>query len=205
MRKKTEQKRQTILDAAREIFLESGFETSSMDDIAARAAVSKATVYSYFPSKDALFMEVLIEAGTTHGEAAFGELFASEDLAEGLRRFGERQLTFISTPGALALARLAINEGERSSLGRDFYARGPGVMVDRLAQYLEKAIAKSQLREGNARQMAEHLNALYEAGIVLPRLFGLDIVLDDEQQRAHVARAVDIFLGYYALSSVRGC
>lgn len=203
MRKKTEQKRQTILDAAREIFLDSGFEASSMDDIAARAAVSKATVYSYFSSKDALFMDVLIEAGTIHGEAAFGELFASEEVDEGLRRFGERQLTFISTPGALALARLAITEGGRSSLGRDFYARGPGVMVDRLAQYLEKAISKGQLREGNPKQMAEHLNALYEAGIVLPRLFGLDIVLDDEQQRAHVARAVDIFLGYYAPGSMR--
>lgn len=204
MRKKTEQKRQTILNAARGIFLETGFQTSSMDDIAARAAVSKATVYSYFPSKDALFMEVLIEAGKAHGEAAFDELFASEELAEGLRRFGERQMTFISTPGALALARLAITEGERSSLGRDFYARGPGAMVERLAQYLEHAIVKGQLGKGNPRQMAEHLNALYEAGIVLPRLFGLDIVLDVEQQRAHVARAVDIFLGYYALSNMRG-
>lgn len=198
MRKKTEEKRLGLLDAAREVFRESGYETSSMADIAARAGSSKATLYSYFPSKEALFMEVILEAGRAHGEAMFSELVASASLEEGLRRLGERHLKFTTTPDAIALARLAITEGERSSLGRDFYARGPGKLIGELAAYLEGAIGRGQLRAGDPRWMAEQLKALYEAGITERRLFGDDAQLKPEQLRDCVARAVDMFLCLYA-------
>lgn len=50
------QKRQkAILDAALEIFFQSGFKAARMDDIAKRAGVSKGTLYLYFPSKGAVF------------------------------------------------------------------------------------------------------------------------------------------------------
>lgn len=198
MRKKTEEKRQGILSAAKEVFRESGYETSSMSGIAARAGVSKATVYSYFPSKEALFMEVILEAGQAHGDATFSELVASESLEDGLRRLGERHLAFISTPDAIASARLAIMEGQRSALGREFYDRGPGRMIGDLAGYLEGAMGKGQLRAGDPRWMAEHLKALYEAGITERRLFGSDADFKPEQLRDCVIRAVDVFLCFYA-------
>ena len=197
MRKKTEEKRQMILDAATEVFRERGYETSSVQDIAAHAGASKATVYSYFPSKEALFMEVILEAGQAHGEASFSELVASDSLADGLRRLGGRHLAFISTPDALALARLAIMEGERSTLGREFYDRGPGMLVERLAEYLDGAAQKGLLRREDPRWMAEHLKALFEAGIMERRLFGSGVELAPAQRTACVARAVDIFLRYY--------
>jgi AcrR family transcriptional regulator len=197
MRKKTEEKRQTIVEAAKDVFRERGYETSSVSDIASRAGASKATVYSYFPSKEALFMEVILEAGQEHGEAAFSELVASESLTDGLRRLGERHLTFISTPEALALARLAIMEGERSTLGREFYERGPGMLIERLAEYLDGAAAKGLLRREDPRWMAEHLKSLYEAGITERRLFGSGVQLEPREVHDAVARAVDIFLNYY--------
>ena len=197
MRKKTEEKRQTILGAAKVVFRERGYETSSVADIAARAGASKATVYSYFPSKEALFMEVILEAGQAHGEVAFSELVASESLAEGLRRLGERHLAFISTPEAIAVVRLAIMEGERSTLGREFYERGPGMLIDRLAEYLAGAVGKGLLRGDDPHWMAAHLKALYEAGITERQLFGSGVPLDPQLLRTAVARAVTIFLRFY--------
>ena len=47
-----------VLDGARDVFLRDGFEGASVDDIARRAGVSKATLYSYFPDKRLLFSEV---------------------------------------------------------------------------------------------------------------------------------------------------
>ena len=47
-----------VLEGARTIFLRDGFEGASVDDIAREAAVSKATLYSYFPDKRVMFMEV---------------------------------------------------------------------------------------------------------------------------------------------------
>ena len=47
-----------VLDGARQVFLTDGFEGASVDEIARAANVSKATLYSYFPDKRLLFMEV---------------------------------------------------------------------------------------------------------------------------------------------------
>lgn len=198
MRKKTEEKRQTILDAAKEVFRDSGYETSSMSDIAARAGASKATLYSYFASKEALFMEVIIEAGEIQGEASFKQVLASESLAEGLCRLGEQHVAFISSPEAIALARLAITEGERSPVGREFYQRGPGAILDRMAAHLQGALARGELRGTDPRRMAEHLKALYEAGIMERRLFGGSARLGQQELRERIAGAVEIFLRFYA-------
>lgn len=47
-----------VLEGARKIFLRDGFEGASVDNIAREAAVSKATLYSYFPDKRLMFIEV---------------------------------------------------------------------------------------------------------------------------------------------------
>lgn len=48
-------KRRDIIDGARRVFFDKGFDAASMDAIARAASVSKATIYVYFPSKADLF------------------------------------------------------------------------------------------------------------------------------------------------------
>lgn len=55
----TDRKRHAIVEAAIAQFRQHGFEATSMDRVAATAGVSKRTVYNHFPSKDALFGEIL--------------------------------------------------------------------------------------------------------------------------------------------------
>src|SRR5215472_6598979 len=57
----TDRKRAAIVAAAIDEFLASGFDATSMDRIAARASVSKRTVYNHFPSKEALFASILCQ------------------------------------------------------------------------------------------------------------------------------------------------
>lgn len=59
MRKKTEATRQRIIDAAYECFWRAGYTRTSLDTIAARAKVTKRTVYCYFRSKDDLLAAVM--------------------------------------------------------------------------------------------------------------------------------------------------
>ncbi len=56
---KTPDKRELILGAARELFLEQGFHETRVEDIAARAGIGKGTVYTYFPSKRDLLVEII--------------------------------------------------------------------------------------------------------------------------------------------------
>lgn len=60
MRRKTEQTRQKIVDAAYECFWRSGFTRTSIDRIAQQAGLTKRTVYSYYRSKDDLLAAVLV-------------------------------------------------------------------------------------------------------------------------------------------------
>lgn len=49
----------TILDAAREVFIERGFAAARIEDVAARAGIAKGTVYLHFDSKEALFKALI--------------------------------------------------------------------------------------------------------------------------------------------------
>src|SRR5262245_28162455 len=106
MRVRTEARRQAIIKAAREIFRDQGFERASMDAICERAGGSKATLYSYFPSKEDLFIACLREMASLEG--ANVEQFMSEapDLRSGLERFGLWRLRTTLTKSGLAVRRM---------------------------------------------------------------------------------------------------
>ncbi len=55
-----DQARKRILEAARKLFLERGFEAANLDEVAQRAGVAKGTIYRYFDSKAELYVEVLV-------------------------------------------------------------------------------------------------------------------------------------------------
>lgn len=59
MRRRTENVRNTILAAAKDLFLNSGYTATSVDAIAAKANITKRTIYGYFPDKRALFLGVI--------------------------------------------------------------------------------------------------------------------------------------------------
>lgn len=58
-----DQARNRILEAARKLFLEKGFEAANLDEVAQRAGVAKGTIYRYFDSKAELYVEVLVWNG----------------------------------------------------------------------------------------------------------------------------------------------
>lgn len=201
MRVKTEAKRQAILDIATEAFRELGFDAASMSEIAARLGGSKTTLYSYFKSKEEIFLEVLLASGERHGKAAFLELEESDDIRQGLLEFGVRHLDFITRPEPLAMLRLAIAEGNRSDLGKQFYERGPAVMLAELSAYLQTLIERKLLRDiAEAKTMALQLKALYEAEVVERQLVGDGGMPPAHDLQVISARAVDVFLAAYALA-----
>jgi AcrR family transcriptional regulator len=63
MRLPADQRRQQLLDVARDVFSEGGFHATSMDDVALRAGVTKPVLYQHFPSKRALYVELLNDTG----------------------------------------------------------------------------------------------------------------------------------------------
>ena len=64
-----------ILDTARQMFLERGYDATSLDDVAAASGVSKTTVYNNFEDKEGLFRAVVL-AVTERAEQIISELGA---------------------------------------------------------------------------------------------------------------------------------
>jgi AcrR family transcriptional regulator len=109
----TAERRAAILRAAKEVFLEEGYELASMDRIAERAGTTKRTVYDRFGSKEALF-GTMVE----HACANFvGQLPGPDDLAadprQGLRDAAARGVALMTSPGCVRLIRIVAGEAER--------------------------------------------------------------------------------------------
>src|ERR1700760_2145151 len=80
-------KRRQILDGARKVFMDLGFDGASMGEIARSAGVSKGTLYVYFADKNRLFEAIVEETALEQGDIAF-DFDASSDVATTLREVG---------------------------------------------------------------------------------------------------------------------
>eukprot|EP01037_Dinobryon_pediforme_P026831 gene26831-29483_t len=101
-------KRRQIMDGAREVFLASGFDGASMNDIARVAGVSKGTLYVYFASKEQLFEALIREERQQQAERLCRGWDNSGSARDALFRFGCTLLELMSRPETLAHVRLVI-------------------------------------------------------------------------------------------------
>ncbi|PTW57683.1 TetR family transcriptional regulator [Breoghania corrubedonensis] len=194
MRTKTDAKRQEILAAAAEIFEEVGYQRASMSAISARLGGSKATLYGYFKSKEALFATVMTEALEEKGGQMMALLDEEGDVDTTLRGFGERYVAFMTTPELLSSIRIAVGEGVNSALGAELYELGPRRAWVEVADYLSRLMDRGILILAPPLRASYHLKGLLEAGILEPILFGRDPVIDPAEA---ADAAVDVFLRAY--------
>ena len=205
MRKKSEEKRQAILDVAAKVFQEAGFERTSMSEICARVGGSKATIYSYFPSKEDLFFEIMHRSTEAEFEATHFALDPStEDIAESLRHFGERLLPLLFSPEVQAARRLLVCESGRSGLGRLCYARGPQRGLDLVSEFLQTAMDLGKLQAADPVVATLHLRGLLESELHDRFLFQIQNEVTEEQIKAITARAVNTFMAAYGPLHVEG-
>jgi AcrR family transcriptional regulator len=198
MRVRTEAKRESILKIAGQVFQEMGYERASMAEIAARVGGSKATLYGYFPSKQDLFLEVANCAAGDHMSKALDELRQDgTDLPVVLRRFGEKLLSFLSTPQATATYRMLVAEAGQSEIGRRFYELGPKRGETAIATFLQSRMDAGRLKKRDATVAAMHLLALIEAETLHRRLMGVAPVATRQQIKQMVERAIAVFMAAY--------
>ena len=196
------QKRQAILTAATEVFLEKGYLATNMDEIAALAAVSKQTVYKNFPSKETLFVEIVRSVTDQAGDRVHKEmpdLAEGEDVADYLRRYADRQLTIVLTPRVMQLRRLVIGEvGRFPELAKALFDGGPKRAMATFAAKLRRLADRGLLTIDDPDLAASQFNWLI-MGEPLNRamLLGDTAIPDRSALRRHAAAGVRVFLASY--------
>jgi len=125
---RSDRRRQAIIDAATEVFLRHGYVGATTDEVAARAAVSKQTLYKHFADKQRLFAEVILETTVQLVDrlsTVAGTLLDTADVRSGLRELADGLLRGLLDPDVLRLRRLVIAEADRfPDVGRAWFDRG---------------------------------------------------------------------------------
>ncbi|HEX7621998.1 MAG TPA: TetR/AcrR family transcriptional regulator [Anaeromyxobacteraceae bacterium] len=192
-------KRRQILAGAREAFCELGYERASVELVAARAGVAKATVYSHFHDKKALFVACFSEHADEMREglrAAFSE--PAGELEPALQQAGEKLLAVLLSPAIVALYRHTTAEAVRfPEVGQAVFERGPAVVYDLVADYLRRWHEQGALRVDDPRAAAVQFVMLCQADLALRVHLGLPRPAEGELRDA-VRRAVRTFLRAFA-------
>ena len=139
-----------IRDAAAALFLEKGYQATSMDDIAAAAQVSKQTIYTHFANKERLFSDLVLGNAERVEDfvATIGPALehAGDDLAPALTRLARGYLGTVMRPEVLRLRRLVLGEASRfPELASAYYERVPGRVIEALADVFGRLAGAGRL------------------------------------------------------------
>jgi TetR/AcrR family transcriptional repressor of mexJK operon len=163
---RSSRKHTAILEAATALFLRDGYRNTSMDQIAADAAVSKQTVYKHFADKEQLFREIILGV-TANSEEIIIELtsvlrsdkiYSLADLETVLTDLARHYIDAVLRPNVLSLRRLIVAEAEHfPDLARTYYDQAPSRGIDVIADALLSFQARGLITTADARLAAAHL------------------------------------------------
>ncbi|MFF7768924.1 TetR/AcrR family transcriptional regulator [Streptomyces massasporeus] len=201
LREGSTQKRAAILTAARELFLSDGFDRTSVDAVAARAGVSKRTVYDYFGDKQTLLQAVVDGVGQSLVSTirrilddTLTEPTEAIDLEDVLVTFSMRIATdMLGSAEYATLQRLVRTQlGHLPNGGENSMADAPD---EALAERFAAFAAAGLLDVPDARLAADQFIAL-TFGVALNR-YGSANAAEDTRVRPLVVEGVRTFLRAY--------
>lgn len=197
---RTEQKRQAILDAALLEFDAGGFLATSMDQIAARANVSKRTVYNHFRSKEELFEVIRSELFTQMAGLAC-EYDPQTSLHDQLAAIGHQHVDLLCSDAFLTFARISIPLSLRcpkyaKATYAEFQASNKAIL-----RWMKAATEDGRLDVPDAKFAVQQFVGLLKAGILWPQLLGGQPAPSKGQRRKIVDATVSMFLSQYGVAT----
>jgi len=193
----TDRKRAAILEAAIDEFRSAGYEATSMDRIAARAEVSKRTVYNHFPSKEALFVEIMHQLWEASREGEELAYRADLPLREQLLELVGQKLRLLNDEAFVSLARVAIAAAIHSpERAQDMVAR-MNEREEGLTVWLRAAAADGRLKISDPVFASHQLQGLVKTFAFWPQITLDQPALRPKERKRVAESAVDMFLAYY--------
>jgi len=197
-RPKDLEKRARILQAAKAIFLKSGYHGTSMNQIAQEAGVTKLTVYNHFQDKANLFICAITETcEETLGTKQF-ELDASVDFYQALFIVCSRALQIIYSPEALKLEHVLFElAAEQSPLAEQFFTASHTRLQNDLAAFFQKAAELDFIQSDDPIYQTELLLTLLLGVRHHKVLLGIITVPNAQELNQIIRDALDLFFLKY--------
>lgn len=189
-------RRRRIVAAARKLFLAEGFSVTSMEAVAAEAGVGKATLYSHFADKEALFEQIMRDTVESQPVAELPEVADAEHFRRALQSYGERLMAILSDPDIHTFHRTILPHHQRlPRLMEVLWTNGPRRMLDDVERLLERGIELGLLRRHDTAVHADHLVSMWKSQrLLMAQEIGLAKAPSKAQQRRHVASSIDLVM-----------
>jgi AcrR family transcriptional regulator len=197
-------KRQQIIEGARRVFMNMGFDAASMNDITREAGVSKGTIYVYFTSKEELFEALIEQERCAIFKNLYETLGPADDLRATLENFGIGLSIKITSAQVVLAQRIVIGASERiPELGRRFYERGPQFGHDRIVAFLDTVIERGLLEIPDIHLAAYQFTDLCLAGLFRQCMFAFRTETPTPAEIEYIVKAgVDVFLKAYGTETL---
>ena len=191
-----------ILAAAKRLFLEAGYDRTSMDAIARDAGLARQTVYNCFQNKEAVFQAVIEEHW---GRFTAGHVFddSRSDPAIILHEVANGILGFAEATGRIEFARLVIAEARsRPWIAADFHRHGKAPLFDAFVDYLHRATSDKTLDCKNPTLAAYQFLGMIQEPLIWPKVMGTNAPGNIKADDA-INEAVRVFLAAYSPKPLR--
>jgi AcrR family transcriptional regulator len=190
-------KRRQILDGARKVFMDLGFDGASMGEIARAAGVSKGTLYVYFDDKNRLFEAIVRQEALEQAKLSFN-FDPERDVPTTLRDFGQNYINLICRPGGGSAIRTVMAIAERMpDVGRRYYENVLEKTINNLAHYLETHAAANDVAIEDCQLAASQFMMMCQASLFLPFIFQAAPPPSPERIAQVVESATQMFLARY--------
>ena len=187
-----------VLAGARDVFMSQGFEGASVDEIAKRAGVSKATLYSYFTDKKLLFMEVARAECTRQEELILAETSDEDPLEDVLLEIATRFVSFITSEFGQRIFRICVAESDRfPELGQAFYESGPMLMRGHMIEMLQCAQEMGEVEVEDFELASDQFAELCKADLFPRMVFSVSSTFTEAEKTRVAEGAVKTFLARY--------
>ncbi|TGE01736.1 TetR/AcrR family transcriptional regulator [Methylobacterium nonmethylotrophicum] len=180
-RRRKEERPGEILEAAFEEFARSGFAATKLDDVAARAGITKGTIYLYFPSKEDLFLATVREMNRPSQENLAALTAAPQGSAMAILRshFAFVYAHMVEDRRAREILRMLMAEVSRfPDLADRWRAEVIGPAVEALRRVVRYGIARGEFRASAAEEFPHLLFAPVIMACTWRLMFGDDHALD---------------------------
>lgn len=184
-----------VSEGAKEVFLRDGYSGTSVDDIAAAAKVSKATLYSYFPDKRLMFEEAMQTEQQRLEDATPLRIDDADAPAEAIPVLTRQIAEWLVSAEIVRLHRVHVAEAPRfPDVARRYLGAMAAVLRDRLRTHLDRWVSRGELHINDTDLAAEQLIRLAGAEIHDIAMLG-DRPAPNADQIARVAdSAASLFL-----------
>lgn len=182
------EKRSSILEAAAQLFLELGYDRTSLARIAERAGVSRATLFKQFPTKASLFDAMVQQSWRTEDDDQ--EAPPTGDVLAGLTAIGSRYAALISSPEMADLFRIVIAELPRfPELAGAQFSLGKMPYFEHVRDYLAAESAAGSAEVPDPDLTSTQFLGMIANYLLWPRLLIPGWTVGPDRQAAVVAEA----------------